>query len=334
MEVADQPSAQEALAISAVSHAYDLQTEHPQSSLNGAANSSNTHLHKAHQPSASLSKVSAILPLKSDTHAAESESQIQQTLYDFINREPRSDLILARIARHHHEGKPLSWFQDIIPELVPGIEGTAQWLAEARRMLWDDKTQTQHVRERKRTSALNQDLPALPPDDYGLRRYWSVLIESLQPMSQMMAVEMDKVSLVIGRSDCLLLKPDRTWITMPTESPVATHDFVAVRQAVQDKILSPLIDDSVAQLKETEAEVAGQTSKFNDLQSDKSSAHERKDFERKQQYLKELNKALLRLRTIVVDEKDMRDKGSAGKRRKEPGSPSEETGSAKRQERM
>ncbi|KAI4650432.1 uncharacterized protein J4E92_009061 [Alternaria infectoria] len=261
-----------------------------------------------------LSRVEQTRLLSPRTSSLGSDSQHQQMLYHLLRDSLDSEHIVAEINRYRKEGKQLPWFQQIIPGLRPGVEGNATWLLAARETLWDEEEIERHKEICERNMMLGQILPELPVDEYGLRRPWPSIIEGLQPISLPLAIALDQVSCLLARGDCKLLDPTGNWLqTAPSRTQESNNQqdgdanagsnannqrdtaagnsdveadqtYVVMRQAIQDKILSPIIDDL--------------SSKLNNLTGGDSMQVKRKE---------ELREGLRRLRAVIITEKDARD---------------------------
>jgi hypothetical protein len=247
-------------------------------------------------------------------------SQDQQALFNLLQCETRSPVVLTEFERLIKQDKDLSWFQDVVPELIPGIESSLEWVEEVRSMLWSDELQAQHESVCDRNRRLEQALPEIPQDGYNLRRYWRVIVEALQPVSFTTAVALDEISTEIGRMDCLLLNLDETWKTPSTEDNPPPHEFIVVRQVVQDKVLNPLIKAIHHRLVDLEAQIT-------ELEQDSQVARQAQA-----QHLqaRSLGDALDNLRSIIIEEKGELASGATKKRSKRPVSTSASEADAKR----
>ncbi|XP_014555184.1 hypothetical protein COCVIDRAFT_17199 [Bipolaris victoriae FI3] len=242
-----------------------------------------------------------------------SESQEQLLLHEFVQRSP-PDHIIAEFTRHIQTGKQLSWFQQVVPELRPGVEGDTEWLEAARELLWNDDLRAQHKERHEKMTKLNQSISQLPPENYELRQSWSFIVKLLQPISHQMAVALDGVSHLLGRSDCLLLDPDGEWFQAPYGCIRSEQTHVVVLQALQDKILSPVIDDLTQSLKDIDNKVTNDSEYCPGVTSDEDDGKfsgQQSESERTLQHMYKLRVALQSVRGIIVVEKDECDRGIA-----------------------
>ncbi|KAB2106645.1 hypothetical protein AG0111_0g4863 [Alternaria gaisen] len=229
-----------------------------------------------------------------------SDSQEQQKLLESLEYKPSAEAIVREILRYQKEGRDLPWLQDIIPELRPGVESGAEWVQSARNKLWGADVWEQHKKLCEKRELLGQTLPELPTNDYGLRRYWLTIIETLKPISLRMALVVDRVSIVIGRRDCILLTPGGTWRETPTETNTPQYTFLVIRQVLQDKILSPLIDAITMKIHQGDSYETYDNAESVD--SNQAQSHQR---------TLDLREALQNLRSVVIEEKDIDDSSTA-----------------------
>jgi hypothetical protein len=277
--------------------------------------------------SEALSKVDQSNLLDTNASSSGLDSQHQQALYHLVRANPGSGQIFAEITRYHKRGKQLPWFQEVIPSLRPGIEDEddVAWLLAARAMLWDDNHNVQHKEICKRTIELSRVRTNLPLDAYGLRQSWPSMIEGLRPISNELATALNQVSYLLGRADCHLSHTTRSWSDPSSGRTQSDQTYVVVRQAMQDKIISPIVDDLSSKLYHP-SDTAPKDQKYDSsLFYDDGVIIETEQGSDSIQIVetKKLLEALQHLRAIIIDEKDTRDSGSA---KKKPGSTKGEPG--------
>jgi hypothetical protein len=242
-----------------------------------------------------------------------SDSRVQHIFFKFIQDENDSAKILGRLNSYRCDGKTLSWFQDVIPELIPGEQGQQPWLKAAREMLWTPETHQDHERLLENASELKSDAPSeLQIHDFGLRRLWPVVVEFLQPMSPRMVAAVNQVSIVLARTDCLLSEDSQAYDSLPLREGVTlSFDFIVKRQAVQDKILSPLIE-------EVDQNRTRVTTPAFGLQIQDNAAITEQNIDTLQQngrYDCDFRHALSNLRDVIVGEKDIYDDAQINRKR-------------------
>jgi hypothetical protein len=252
------------------------------------------------------------------------DSKIQQAFFDYIKHETDSEKILLMINGYRTDGKSIPWFQDVIPELVPGVWSDKQWVESARAILWTVALHEEHNRKLGDMKVLQQNIPPkLSTNNFGLRRYWPVVIEFLKPMSKQLMVTVDQVSSTLARTDCLLLDPNR-----PDDSPstpeysTPSHEFVVTRQAVQDKVLSPLIDAVHVRLQRQDSSLDAVISDLRTMPSNEIGVARQHLAELQQNvsHSRDLKEALCALRRVIVQEKEIRDGPCTSKKRTYQGS--------------
>ncbi|OAL49344.1 hypothetical protein IQ07DRAFT_600372 [Pyrenochaeta sp. DS3sAY3a] len=255
-------------------------------------------------PNSEMSLLMANMPTSSTTRDCEP----QQVLFEMIRRDISAENILTGFERYKKLKRPLSWFQDVEPGLIPGVEREhTPWLGVIRAAMWSPALYAEHAEICKQQFALeNLELIDLHVNDHGLRKQWPVVIESLRPLSSDMIAAVDRVSRALVRRDCLQPKIDQEAISDPTMCNHPSFDFVVVRQAIQDKILSPLIDELSLELVASESQMEYSSSKLSVSQT-------RHDLQSEQRH-RELILALQTLRTIIISEKDRHDGVSTRKR--------------------
>ncbi|CAO2652447.1 Nn.00g007300.m01.CDS01 [Neocucurbitaria sp. VM-36] len=238
------------------------------------------------------------------------DSRAQQKLFDLIQGDSTPKNIQAEITHHHAQGRELPWFQDVIPELVPGVSGNAPWLADARALLWTSELFAQHnnINEQKEaTKTIRKKIDALPNDEFGFRKQWSVVVKYLQPMSYDMQIAANEVSRALARTDCLQLTVEHTNAVEPDKSLPHKSYFTVSRSAVQDKILSPLIEALTYLVVEQEAQLATLDAKAEGTQdpvkAQMNPQEQAEELVRKHQQNIKLEKALQVLRNVIVEEK-------------------------------
>lgn len=95
-------------------------------------------------------------------------------------------------------------FQDVIPELIPGVEDSHTWLSQARNLLWTDTEYDEHEKKIDRKKKLLQPGPEpFAVDHYRLRKHWPIYVEALRPMTKRMLAAVNEVYHVVARQDCL-----------------------------------------------------------------------------------------------------------------------------------
>lgn len=273
------------------------QTKNPENGLTRWL-SSNVNTHAPQAVGAAIPKADLSLTHNAEEVPPPSETLEQQSLLELIEGKPTVKCIREALCHYQAEGKELSWFQDILPELRPGSKDTAEWVETARNILWTAEIQAEHGQLCEREAVLSQTLPRIPLDEYGLRRYWPTVITALKPMTLEMAQAVDEVSIALGREDCILLTSDRSWKETPTGHDPPKHTFLVIRQALQDKILSPLIEAITAGIQQLPAEdVTAQ----DDRTTDEDAGSHQAD---SHQQIYRLRKLLQKLRDVVIAEKN------------------------------
>ncbi|KAH7551169.1 hypothetical protein BM1_10043 [Bipolaris maydis] len=162
-------------------------------------------------------------------------------LFEFIQSEEDDNKILEQLKKHAGKGRELPWFQDVIPGLIPGVEDSQRWLDLARQLLWKDSHYEEHEKKINRMTKLRQPDPVLIPDPYCLQKCWPVFVEALRPMPKRMSVAANEIYRIVAGQECLV--EDRNVAGLTSEIDDRHSAFVTVAVVVQDKIVSPIIDD-------------------------------------------------------------------------------------------
>ncbi|USP75484.1 hypothetical protein yc1106_02758 [Curvularia clavata] len=262
-------------------------------------------------------------------------------LFDYLRGEEDVGEIMARLKRHIKEGKELAWFQDVIPGLIPGVEGSEPWLSLARKLLWTDAQYTEHDEKIDRMERLEQPDPnPLIVDRYNLREHWMVCVEALRPMPIRMLEAANEIYRVVAGQECLTESQNRARLTSETDDK--HFAFVTIAVTVQDKVVSPIIGDIEQRQKglgerieRAQHQIRGLVQRVeyiviedsdddmhedDDTHKDDNTHEEDQDAcdkEALQQYLDRLNAekqedqalldALKKFRDILVDEKEIQD---------------------------
>jgi hypothetical protein len=214
-------------------------------------------------------------------------------------------------------------FQDIIPELIPGVCGGVDeplWVAEARSILWTVEHQQEHKKLCQRSELLQKPSPApILSDCFGLQQYWPLCVSFLCPISPDMAQAVNTMSQLLLRREVVVEKT-----TSKTDN---TNYFSTLsRQVVQDKILSPIMkalasnaDSSKTQLSILDARLKECT---NDTVLDNTSAtysaqidQQKTELVRQRDEDLHMQSALKDLWDVIVREKECLEMKASRKRR-------------------
>ncbi|KAI8936983.1 hypothetical protein NX059_006210 [Plenodomus lindquistii] len=237
------------------------------------------------------------------------------------------------------QGRSLPWFQSVVPELIPGVTSDLPWLEDVRQLLWEPKHYALHDGICQRNMILDQQDPLnLPTDDFGLWRYWSVFTGALQPTSVPMAEALNEVSCVLGRTDCMVLgRKQEQSLSDQCDTSWIDYDFVVVRQALQDKVISPIINELTLKLQREGLDDC----KLSASTSATEGTYGNVGYNKQPQLHKapgrhhldlQLRNALRKLRTVLIDEKQEHDEQSyKRKRARSLGEVSHSTSEAKKQ---
>ena len=209
----------------------------------------------------------------------------------------------------------------MVPELATSVAGDdgRTWLEDAKRLLWSPDDFRNHQDAYGLEKMLRSESPPpLAPDTYGVRRLWPVCVEFLRPMTPKMSKAVNDVSHVLGLA-CDIGEGEVTDI-VPIEDN-ANNSFVISRQAVQDKLLSPLIkaleNDTLSGEREmtsphdARSTLPGEIDTTAALDSGTKEGDARLSTSHPGLTLRQ---ALVALRKEIVKEKDLADKGRPKKR--------------------
>ncbi|KAL6703686.1 hypothetical protein ACN47E_009380 [Coniothyrium glycines] len=257
-------------------------------------------------------------------------------LFNAIQGEDDSRTILLRLKHYLDEGKDLQWFQAVIPGLLPGTDESKPWLEEARSFLWTQRQYDEHEKKLERKKKLQQPSPLpLAFDQYRLRKHWPVYVEALRPMTKNLLEAANNVYSVVARAECLT--EDRNSAGRAGSIDHKHHAFVCVATALQYKVLDPIIADIERQQRKLSREIEGLVPLMSKLgkqlhhvdvnAENLPTAEVRRQALKRQQHQlneekmenKELKKALVDFRTLLVAEKVALDKLPEEKKGKKRG---------------
>ncbi|KAF2000484.1 hypothetical protein P154DRAFT_598988 [Amniculicola lignicola CBS 123094] len=148
----------------------------------------------------------------------------------------RSEAILEILRQYWWNGKMLEWFQQIVPEVRPGIIAEEPWVEPARSMLsWSSKDREKHDRITK----LHETLTALPTDRFRLRGTWVSFLRSLQHLSPDIIDAANAVYREVTGGNC---RPDDLVIpTTGNDEHAARNEFLLTGAHMLRVLMNPAI---------------------------------------------------------------------------------------------